>query len=123
MTYRVLYVDDEPDLREIAQMSLELDPQLVVRCCPAGEDALREAPEWRPHLVLLDVMMPLMDGPETLRRLRSEYDAGLKVVFITARAGENDAQQLMALGASGVIVKPFDPLTLAARVRRYLTDA
>ena len=120
MSWKVLYVDDEPDLREIAQMSIELDPELEVRCCATGEEALRVAAEWHPDLVLLDVMMPVMDGPQTLQRLRQERGSEIKVVFITARAGENDIQRLRSQGGLGVISKPFDPLQLAQQVRKYL---
>ncbi|MGX7895976.1 response regulator [Tsuneonella sp. HG222] len=122
MSYDILYVDDEPDLREIAQMSLELDPHLEVRCCASGEEALRAAAERRPDLVLLDVMMPSMDGPQTLKRLQEDHGQALAVVFITARAGEKDEQDLRRLGARGVIAKPFDPMDLARRVKTYLAD-
>jgi CheY-like chemotaxis protein len=122
MTWRILYVDDEPDLREVAQISLEIDPQFEVRCSASGADAITALPEWQPDLVLLDVMMPEMDGPATLERIRQLPEGGPPVVFITARAGDNDAVRLMALGAAGVIAKPFDPLKLAAQVRRYLED-
>jgi CheY-like chemotaxis protein len=121
MSWRILYVDDENDLREVAQMSLQLDPELEVRACPSGKDALAELPEWRPDLVLLDVMMPEMDGPSTLRRIREMPEGqDLPIVFITARAGDNDATMLMGLGAAGVITKPFDPMRLAETVRSYL---
>ncbi|MBT2133021.1 response regulator [Croceibacterium sp. LX-88] len=120
MSWRILYVDDEPDLREVAQISLELDPELVVRCSASGAEAIEALPDWRPDLVLLDVMMPEMDGPATLERIRQSPGGGPPVVFITARAGDNDAARLMALGAAGVIGKPFDPLQLAVQVRRYL---
>ncbi|KRA82690.1 response regulator [Altererythrobacter sp. Root672] len=120
MSWRILYVDDEPDLREVAQISLELDPELEVRCSPSGADAIAALPEWQPHLVLLDVMMPEMDGPATLEKIRESPGGGPPVVFITARADDNDAVRLMALGAAGVIAKPFDPLQLATLVRRYV---
>jgi CheY-like chemotaxis protein len=122
MSFRILYVDDEPDLREIAQMSLELNPSFEVCCCASGAEALREASRWPPDLVLLDVMMPGMDGPQTFARLRQEFGAALPIVFITARAGESDTAQLMALGAQGVIAKPFDPMKLAGQVRGHLPD-
>lgn len=122
MSSRILYVDDEPDLREIATMCLELNPDLEVRCCATGEEALQAAADWKPHLVLLDVMMPVMDGPQTLERLRRKHGPRLKVVFITARAGENDAHHLRSLGAIGVIAKPFDPMQLAQQVKAYLCD-
>lgn len=122
MGWRVLYVDDEEDLREVAQMSLELDPDFEVRCCASGTEALAELERWHPHLVLMDVMMPEMDGPATLERILARGDSP-PVVFITARAGENDAAQFRAMGADGVIAKPFDALGLAAQVRAYLPEA
>jgi len=121
MTWRILYVDDETDLREVAQMSLELDPELEVLSCPSGAEALVQLPDWKPALVLLDVMMPEMDGPTTLQRIRERPEGReLPIVFITARAGNGDAAKLMALGAAGVITKPFDPMRLAEQVRSYL---
>lgn len=118
---RILYVDDEDDIREIAQMSLELDPELEVRACGSGRDALMTAAEWRPDLILLDVMMPVMDGPETLARLRERPEgATVPVVFITARTQAADVERLKRLGAVGVIAKPFDPMTLAEQVRAWL---
>jgi two-component system, OmpR family, response regulator len=121
MTTRVLYVDDEPDIRDVAEMSLELDPTFEVRTCGGGEEALRALESWLPDMVLLDVMMPSMDGPQTLAALRSDPRcAGIPVAFITARTQASDIRRLTGLGAVGVIAKPFDPLTLAAEVRRLL---
>lgn len=120
MSWRILYVDDEPDLREVAQLSLELDPEFEVRTCASGAEALEELPTWKPHVVLLDFMMPGMDGAATLKRIRDDHDRTTPVIFITARAGESDAAALMALGAQGVIAKPFDPMRLAERVREFL---
>ena len=67
---RVLHVDDEPDIREVVEMSLGLDPELAVKSCASGSDALSASNEWPPDLILLDVMMPVMDGPTTFRHLR-----------------------------------------------------
>lgn len=120
MTWRILYVDDEADLREIVQMSLELDAELEVRCCASGAEALDLLLEWRPDLVLLDVMMPGMDGPTTLQHIHRAHGNSFPVGFMTARASEADTAQFMDLGAVGVITKPFDPMKLAAQVRRYL---
>lgn len=120
MSWRVLYVDDEPDLREVAQIALELDPEIEVLTCASGSEALERLDGFQPHLVLLDVMMPTMDGPATLKRIREAPGGGLPVVFITARAGEGDVAGLLALGAQGVIAKPFDPMRLAEQVRGYL---
>jgi len=121
MTTRILYVDDEADIREIAAMSLELDPDFEVRTAASGLDALPAAAEWKPDLILLDVMMPAMDGPTTFGKLREQPEtAGIPVVFITARTQAHEVEAFKALGAKGVIAKPFDPMSLAATVRNYL---
>jgi CheY-like chemotaxis protein len=118
---QVLHVDDEPDIREVVQISLGLDPQFAVRSCCSGRDAIAAAAEWSPDLILLDVMMPEMDGPATLARLReSPQTSTIPVIFMTARAQQRELQRFRALGAEGVIPKPFDPLTLAARVREQM---
>lgn len=124
MADRILYVDDEPDLREIAVMSLELDPDFEVRHCGNGLDALDLAARWRPDLILLDVMMAPLDGPETARRLRQgERTGDIPFAFISAQAQPADIERLMEEGARAVIAKPFDPTTLAQVVRRLLPDA
>ncbi len=121
---RVLHVDDEPDLREIVAVALGLDPDLTVESCASGADALMAASEAVPDLVLLDVMMPGMDGPTVLAHLRENpKTADVPAVFMTARAQKHEIEQFMALGAMGVIAKPFDPLSLAGQVRRYLQAA
>ena len=121
MTTRILYVDDEPDIREVAAMSLELDPEFEVRTAASGIEALPLASEWKPDLILLDVMMPVMDGPTTFARLREQPDTDrIPVVFITARTQAQEVEGFKALGAKGVIAKPFDPMSLAATVRGYL---
>lgn len=118
---RVLYVDDEPDIREIALIALSLDPKLEVRAAGSGSDALAIADEWLPDLVLLDVMMPGLDGPTTLERLRENPTTmNVPVVFITARAQSVEMQSFATLDARGVIAKPFDPMTLAQQVRGFL---
>jgi len=121
MTIRVLHVDDEPDIREVVEMSLGLDPGLSLHSVSSGGDALYEVEMWPPDLILLDVMMPVMDGPATLARLRSTPKAvGIPVVFMTARAQTRELEHFRSLGAAGVIAKPFDPMTLAVSVRGYL---
>jgi len=115
---KILYVDDENDIREIAGMALELDSDIELRASASGADALSIVQEWLPDLILLDVMMPGMDGPETLARLRQDpVSACIPVVFITARTQPEDIETFMALGAASVISKPFDPMTLATQTR------
>ena len=118
---RVLHVDDEPDIRELVEISLGLDPELFVISCASGNDALATAAEWSPNVILMDVMMPVMDGPQTLSQLRKcKIIANIPVVFMTARAQTSELAHLLSLGAAGVIAKPFDPITLAGAVRGYL---
>lgn len=123
-TIHVLHVDDEPDIREVAGISLALDPEFEVRSCGSGKEALAVAAEWQPDVILLDVMMPVMDGPATLARLRAEAStACIPVIFMTARAQAREVDRFRSLGAVGVIPKPFDPMTLAASVRSYVQPA
>ena len=118
---QVLHVDDEPDIREVVAMSLELDSGFSVRSCASGEEGLAAARDSAPDLILLDVMMPVMDGPETLALLRENpATAAIPVVFMTAMAQKTDLAHLKSLGAVGVIIKPFDPLELAKQVRGHL---
>ena len=120
-TTRILHVDDEPDIRDIVDMSLGLDPDFEVRECASGSEAIAAAAEWSPQLILLDVMMPKMDGPATLAELRKNpRTAGIPVVFMTARAQTRELERFMSLGAQGVILKPFDPMKLAAEVQGHL---
>lgn len=122
--FRILHVDDEPDIREVVEISLGLDPGLVTRSCGSGEEALVVAVYWQPHIILCDVMMPVMDGPATLMRLRrNALTASIPVIFMTARAQTRELDRLRSLGALGVIPKPFDPMTLAVSVRSYLQPA
>lgn len=116
---RVLYVEDEPDIQAVARLALEVVGGLTVKTCSSGEQALNEAPGFAPELVLLDVMMPGMDGPGTLKALRELPSlAAVPVVFMTAKVQPQEVAHYTTLGALGVIAKPFDPMTLAEQVRR-----
>ena len=121
----VLHVDDEPDIREVAAMSLDLDPDMSLTSAASGADALGllEA-GCRPDVILLDVMMPELDGPGTLARLRQlPGHETTPVIFMTARAQSSELSRYIGLGAVGVIVKPFDTMSLAASVRDTLAGA
>jgi two-component system OmpR family response regulator len=110
----VLYVEDEPDIREILQLSLTLKGELQVDTCESGSAALQLLRAAAPDLVLLDAMMPEMDGPETLAHMRADPKIPkVPVVFVTAKALPEDVKRLTALGACGVIPKPFDPMRVA----------
>lgn len=114
---RVLYIEDDPDIREVATMALELLGGLELCVCASGTAALANGPAFAPDLILLDVMMPGMDGPTTLARLReSPALAETPVVFMTAKVQPQEVAALRALGALEVIAKPFDPMQLASRL-------
>ena len=115
---RLLYVEDEPDIRAVAQVALQHIGGFDLKVCESGEQAVREAEAFLPDMVLLDVMMPGMDGPGTLRALRAlPALQGVPVAFMTAKVQPDEVAQFIAIGAVGVIAKPFDPMTLADQVR------
>ncbi len=115
---RVLYVDDEADIRSIVEFALEDEADLELALCGSGLEALERVTDFRPDLILLDVMMPGMDGPTTLRRLRAiPGQKRTPVAFVTAKVQPQEVEHFHALGAVEVIAKPFDPMALADQVR------
>ena len=114
---RVLFIEDEADIRQFAKMALERIGGLEVLACASAEEALKSATQFHPDLVLLDVMMPEMDGPATLKQLRllPELEK-TPVVFMTAKVQPGEIAHLKSLGALEVIAKPFDPMLLASRL-------
>ncbi len=115
---RILYVEDDPDIQAIAMMVLETIHGFSMEACSSGAEALQKAVAFKPDLVLLDVMMPGMDGPETLKGLRAFPElAATPVVFMTAKVQPQEVEGYLNLGAVGVIAKPFDPMTLAQELR------
>jgi CheY-like chemotaxis protein len=114
---RVLIIDDEADIREVVAMALESSGDFEVVAADGGLAGLRAAFEWHPDLILLDVMMPELDGPSTFRLLReSEASRAVPVIFLTAKVQAGDRHKLAALGALGIIAKPFDPMHLAEEI-------
>ena len=116
---RILYVEDQPDIRLVAKMALEAVGGFTVIACESGAQVLRCAPEARADLLLLDVMMPGMDGPALLTLLR-EMPATAKtpVIFMTAKVQASEVALYKGLGALEVIAKPFDPMALSDQLRR-----
>ena len=115
---RILYVEDEPDIQAIARIALEDIGGFVLEVCDSGEQALSKAAAFTPDLLLMDVMMPDMDGPTTLRRLRENPTlADIPVVFMTAKVQPQEVRALRDAGALDVIAKPFEPMTLARDLR------
>jgi CheY-like chemotaxis protein len=116
---RILLVEDDPDIQAVARLSLERIGRFTLRICPSGLDALAVAPGFRPQMILLDVKLPEIDGPETLARLRQlpALDR-TPVVFLTAKSQADEVQGYRKLGAAEVIPKPFDPRSLPGRLQQ-----
>lgn len=116
---KILYVEDEPDIQTIARIALQDVGGFEVQICASGAEALDVAEAFAPDLLILDVMMPGMDGPTTLSELRRRPAlAGTPALFMTAKVQPHELEQLRAQGAAEVITKPFDPMTLADTVRQ-----
>ena len=110
---RILCVEDDEDIRSVARLSLERVGGFSVQMCANGADAVARAAAFAPDLVLLDVLMPGMDGPQTLAALRALPELrSTPVVFMTAQAQKADLDRYVDLGAAGTVTKPFDPLAL-----------
>jgi two-component system OmpR family response regulator len=118
---KVLIIDDDADIRKIAGMSLSRLGGMDVIEASGGAEGLRKAEEERPDVILLDMMMPTMDGSQTLAALRAQPATALTpVIFLTAKAVHVEVERMRALGAAGVLIKPFDPRTLPGDVRALL---
>lgn len=114
---RITYVEDEPDIRAVAELALTAVGGFAVDICASGQEALQKVESFKPDLILLDVMMPGMDGTETLRRLRELPSLDdVPVVFMTAKAQKQEVEAYKRLGAVEVIPKPFDPMALAGEI-------
>ncbi|MDP9194094.1 MAG: response regulator [Acidobacteriota bacterium] len=118
---RILVVDDEEHIREIAAVSLELTAGWETRQAASGTECVAMATSWRPDAVLLDVMMPDMDGPAAFARLQADdRTSNIPVVLMTAKVQTSDRHRYTCLGVKGVIAKPFDPIDLAKRISEIL---
>ena len=114
---RILYVEDEPDIQMIAKLALETVGDYTVQECSSGDEALKQAPEFKPQLILLDVMMPGMDGPSTFQHLREiPQTATTPIIFMTAKVQPEEIAHYKNMGAIAVIAKPFDPMSLATEI-------
>jgi CheY-like chemotaxis protein len=114
---KILHIEDESDIQEVARIALQEVGGFSVEGVSSGREGLAAAKAAMPDLILLDVMMPGMDGPTTLKALRGcPSTASIPVIFMTAKAQRHEIDQYLALGALGVITKPFDPMTLADEI-------
>jgi len=118
---RILIIDDEDDIREVAALSLETVAGWQVETASSGALGLARAIDYQPDAVLLDVMMPGMDGPTTFRELRKNpATAHIPVLLLTAKVQSNDQRRFADLGVEAVLFKPFDPMTLATQIATVL---
>lgn len=121
MSRHVLVVDDDDDIREVASLALSVVGGLEVSTASTGHEAVASAVARRPDAILLDVMMPDVDGPGTIRLLhRDPQTQDIPVILLTAKLQPQDRSRLDGLGVAGVIAKPFDPMTLASQVAEVL---
>ncbi len=114
---KVLYVEDEPDIRMVGKRSMASIGKFEVKECPSGAEAIKAVAEFTPDVIVLDVMMPSMNGPETMKELRKlPATMNTPVIFMTAKVQAAEVNEYMAMGAIGVIAKPFEPMTLAKQI-------
>lgn len=119
----IMHVEDDPSIQQVAKIALEAVGGFTVHTCSSGQQALDDYANVKPQLILMDVMMPGMDGPTTLQQLQKEYDlSAVPTVFMTAKVQSNEVSSYKALGAADVVVKPFDPMTLSEQIRQIWRD-
>lgn len=120
---RVLYIEDEEDIRIVADIALKTIGGLDTRCCASGPEGLATLETFPAQLILLDVMMPGMDGPSVLSEIRNnERYQNTPIVFITAKVQADEVDQLLSLGANAVISKPFEPMDMAQKLKDIWED-
>lgn len=115
---RLMYIEDEPDIRLVAEIALTQVAGFNVKICKDGNEGIEAINDFKPQLVLLDVMMPGMDGPQILTKIKAlDEFKHIPIVFITAKAQTEEITKLKKLGAESVITKPFNPMTLGDDIR------
>jgi CheY-like chemotaxis protein len=121
MTHRILIIDDEDDIRQVAALSLETVAGWDVLLANSGQQGIERASVEQPDAILLDVMMPEMDGPTTFLKLRAnQTTAHIPVLLLTAKVQGPDQRRFAGLGVAAILLKPFDPLTLAEQISTVL---
>lgn len=117
----ILLIDDDPDIQAIAEMGLSMLTPWKILLASSGAEGIAIARQEQPDAIVLDVMMPDMDGLETLKQLRAASEThDIPVIFLTAKVQSSDRQNLYVAGANGMINKPFDPLTLGSQIAGFL---
>jgi CheY-like chemotaxis protein len=121
MSHRILIIDDEEDIRDVAALSLETVAGWDVMVASSGAQGIARAIEHQPDAILLDVMMPGMDGPTTFRELRNNpVTAKIPVLLLTAKVQATDQRRFADLGVEAILFKPFDPMTLSTQIAAVL---
>ncbi len=116
---RILFVEDDIDIQMVAELALQEVGGFTVKVCSSGQEALAEAASFAPDMMLLDVMMPGMNGIDTLKALKQlPQIADVPAIFMTAKVQTHEVEQYKAMGAIGVIAKPFDPMTLSDNIQQ-----
>lgn len=119
----IMHVEDDLSIQQVAKIALQAVGGFSVHTCGSGKQAITDYPSVNPQLILLDVMMPGMDGPTTLQQLQTQYDlTKVPVVFMTAKVQSSEVESYKALGAADVVAKPFDPMTLSNQIRQIWLD-
>lgn len=120
---RILYIEDELEIAEIAKIALEDLGGFIFFCCYSGQEALQKAKEFNPDLFIIDVMMPDMDGLSTWKEIKKIPGlANVPVIFMTAKAQQAEMKEYLDMGALGVIAKPFDPSELPEKIRKIWNE-
>ena len=115
----ILYAEDNADIQQVALLALETVGGFTIKACNDGLEAVSAIGAFNPQLLLFDVMMPHMDGPSALAKIRElEAFKATPVIFMTAKVRPEEVQKYMGAGAVGVIAKPFDPMTLATQIQQ-----
>lgn len=114
---RILYAEDEIDVQTVVELTIQTMSDYQIKICNNGQELLEQVEEYKPDLILLDVMMPEMDGPTTFKNLQeNEKTKEIPVIFMTAKAQVHEVENFRATGALGVITKPFDPMSLCDEI-------
>jgi len=117
---RVMHVEDDESIRMITSITLESVGSLEVLSCESGFLALEKFEEFQPQVILMDVMMPDLDGPETLEKIKAQFDlSNIMVLFMTAKVQHEEVAHFKAIGGYAVIEKPFDPMTLSEKIQGF----
>lgn len=120
---RIVHVEDDESIRAIAKVALERIGSFTLLSCASGSEALEKASQFAPDMILLDVMMPGIDGPTTLEKLKEKMDlTEIAIVFMTAKVQSSEIEYYKSIGACNVVLKPFDVMTLSEQLGQYWAE-